>query len=246
MLRLSFRRSSRTRFFRATALCLVIALFVDLLSLSAARHRVSSASNNVAKERIFIVSIHWNNEAILRSHWNQAVLQLVEHFGSDHIYVSIFESGSWDDSKGALRQLDAELGRRGIDRTIVLDETTHADEIGGTPGNSGWIDTARGKKERRRIPYLSRLRNRSLEPLVELADKEIKFDKILFLNDVVFDVRSCIVRNSFVSSLTIGLDSGYCNFAQHKRRQLRCGLLSRFLKTTALLRHFCATRLQWR
>ncbi|KAL8753005.1 MAG: hypothetical protein Q9199_005353 [Rusavskia elegans] len=192
MLRLSFRRSSRTRFFRATALCLVIALLIDLFSLSAAHHRVSSASNDIRKERIFIASIHWNNEAILRSHWNQAVLQLVEHFGPENVYVSILESGSWDDSKGALRLLDGELGKRGIDRTIILDETTHANEIGGTPGNSGWIDTARGKKELRRIPYLSRLRNRSLEPLVELADQGIKFDKLLFLNDVVFDTQDIV------------------------------------------------------
>lgn len=246
MLRLSFRRSSRTRFFRATALCLVIALLIDVFSLSAARHRVSSASNDIRKERIFIASIHWNNEAILRSHWNQAVLQLVEHFGPENVHVSILESGSWDDSKGALRLLDGELGKRETGRTIILDETTHADEIGGAPGNSGWIDTARGKKELRRIPYLSRLRNRSLEPLVELADKGIKFDKLLFLNDVVFDVCPCIVPNAFVNSLTTRLDSGHLDFARHKRRQLRCGLLSRFLETTALLRHFCATRLQRR
>ena len=189
MLRLSFRRSSRTRFFRAAVLCLVIALLVDLLSLSAVRRGISSTSEDVKQERIFIASIHWNNEAILRSHWNRAVVQLVEHFGSENIYVSILESGSWDDSKGALRLLDEELGRQKVDRTIILDKTTHADEIGAPPSTNGWIDTARGKKELRRIPYLSRLRNRSLEPLVELAEKGLKFDKILFLNDVVFDVR---------------------------------------------------------
>ena len=188
MLRLSFRRASRTRFFRAAALCLIIALLVDFLSLSAARRGTSPVSEDIRIERLFIASIHWNNEAILRSHWNRAVLHLVEHFGSENVYVSILESGSWDDSKGALRLLDEELGRWKVDRTIVLDKTTHADEIGATPSKTGWIDTARGKKELRRIPYLSRLRNRSLDPLVELADKGIKFDKILFLNDVVFNV----------------------------------------------------------
>ncbi|KAL8879191.1 MAG: hypothetical protein Q9198_003151 [Flavoplaca austrocitrina] len=192
MLRLSFRRSSRSRFFRAAVLCLVIALLVDLLSLSAVHRGISSTSEDVKQERIFIASIHWNNEAILRSHWNRAVVQLVEHFGSENIYVSILESGSWDDSKGALRLLDEELGRQKVDRTIILDKTTHADEIGAPPSTNGWIDTARGKKELRRIPYLSRLRNRSLEPLVELADKGVKFDKILFLNDVVFDTRDIV------------------------------------------------------
>ncbi|KAI4172466.1 MAG: hypothetical protein LQ343_003556 [Gyalolechia ehrenbergii] len=138
-------------------------------------------------ERIFVASIHWNNESILRSHWNDAVLRLVEHFGPENVYISIIESGSWDDSKGALRLLDGELERLGAQKTIILDQATHTDEIAQTPGNSGWIDTARGKKELRRIPYLSRLRNRSLEPLAKLAEEGTKFDRVLFLNDVVFD-----------------------------------------------------------
>ncbi|KAL8907525.1 MAG: hypothetical protein Q9171_005817 [Xanthocarpia ochracea] len=194
MLRFSFRRSSRTRIFRAIVLCLLVALLADCLSLSAARHRALPApyTDDIAKESIFIASIHWNNEAILRSHWNQAILQLVEYFGSKNVYVSILESGSWDDSKGALRLLDSQLGRQSIGRTIILDDTTHADEIARNPGSNGWIDTATGKKELRRIPYLARLRNRSLEPLVQLSEKGIKFDKILFLNDVVFDTQDIV------------------------------------------------------
>jgi hypothetical protein len=62
------------------------------------------------------------------------------------------------------------------------------DEISQVPGPSGWIDTPRGKRELRRIPYLSKLRNISLKPLADLALKGIKFDRILFLNDVVFTV----------------------------------------------------------
>lgn len=204
MLRLSFRRSLRTRIFRAAILCLVIALLVDILSLNAARHRLPSfpPSDDAPTERVFIASIHWNNEAILRSHWNEAVLQLVQHLGPKNVYVSILESGSWDDSKGALRLLDGKLGSLEVERTILLDKTTHADEIAATPGNTGWIDAGRGKTELRRIPYLSRLRNRSLEPLADLADKGIKFDRILFLNDVVFRVCTIITQLPLLYSLT--------------------------------------------
>lgn len=174
---------------------LVIALSIDLISLAGARRRAhhNEVADSIPGQRIFIASIHWNNEAILRSHWNRAVLRLVDHFGAHNVYISILESGSWDDSKGALRWLDGELGRLGVQRTIILDETTHADEIAATPGSSGWIDTARGKKELRRIPYLSRLRNRSLEPLDKLAEEGIRFDRVLFLNDVVFNV--CQLQN---------------------------------------------------
>jgi len=139
-------------------------------------------------QKIFIASIHWNNEKILRSHWVSGVLGLVEHFGKDNVYVSVQESGSWDDSKGALRELDQSLELAGVRRRIVLDETTHADEISKPPAESGWIQTARGAKELRRVPYLAGLRNLVLKPLQELAEAGEHFDKILFLNDVVFTV----------------------------------------------------------
>jgi hypothetical protein len=58
-----------------------------------------------------------------------------------------------------------------------------------TPGE-GWVKTPKGDMELRRIPYLSRTRNMSLKPLEELAKQGIIFDKILFLNDVVFTVRN--------------------------------------------------------
>lgn len=116
------------------------------------------------------------------------MIELAEAFGPENVYVSVYESGSWDDSKGALRLLDAELEKIGVQRTILLEPKTHADEIAALPSSSGWIDTPRGKKELRRIPYLSRLRNLSLKPLADIALKGKIFDRVLFLNDVVFTV----------------------------------------------------------
>jgi Cryptococcal mannosyltransferase 1 len=77
--------------------------------------------------KIFISSTHWNDEDDLRSRWIPAVLDLVKCFGVEDVYLSVYESGSWDDSKGALRSLDKELGALGARRTVVLDETTHGD-----------------------------------------------------------------------------------------------------------------------
>jgi hypothetical protein len=140
-------------------------------------------------ERVYIASIHWNNERILRSHWNDAVVALAKALGPENVFVAVFESGSWDDSKGALRELDIALEGHGIRRNITLSETTHLDEMSVVDKGPGWIDTPRGRKELRRIPYLSRLRNWTLEPLQELARQGERFDKVLFLNDVVFTVR---------------------------------------------------------
>lgn len=147
-------------------------------------------SRHPRSERIFIASIHWNNEAILRSHWNDAVLDLAQTLGPDRVFLSVFESGSYDDTKDALRELDADLEQMGVGRNITLSDVTHVDEIvmPDEEKGDGWIDTMRGVRELRRIPYLARLRNRSLQPLEDLAREGVMFDIVLFLNDVVFTV----------------------------------------------------------
>lgn len=158
----------------------------------------------LGEEKIFIASIHWNNEAILKSHWNQAVIDLAKEIGRENVYVSVQESGSWDDSKGALRDLDRQLQEAGISRKITLDNTTHFDEITRVPveDEPGWIRTPRGNLELRRIPYLAKLRNLAMEPLYDLKKAGLKFDKILFLNDVVFN-------NLDVRNLLSTRDGGY-------------------------------------
>lgn len=187
----SLRRSTRSRLLRISLLLFCFLNFLDVLrvhrSLSLSRH-ASETPPRAQGEKIFIASTHWNNEVILRSHWNAAVVALAQHFGTSNVYVSIYESGSWDNSKGALQDLGQSLDAIGVQNTIVLEQMTHTDEIGKEPGSVGWIDTPRGKRELRRIPYLAKLRNESLKPLEKLADAGEKFDKILFLNDVVFTV----------------------------------------------------------
>lgn len=143
------------------------------------------------RERIYIASMHWNNAEVLRNYWNDAVIQLTETFGADNVFVSIYESGSWDDSKEALQTLDAELEKRNVPRRVEVSDTTHYDEITKPKEErgEGWIDTSRGERELRRIPYLAKLRNKTIQDLVELSKKGTTFDKVLFLNDVVFTVR---------------------------------------------------------
>lgn len=156
--------------------------------------RIHEAEKNILhdkpskRERIYIASVNWNNELVLRSHWNEALLQLVSKLGSENVFVSVYESGSYDNTKGALSELDGKLDRLGVPRNITLSPVTHADEIAAPARGDGWIRTPDGKTQLRRIPYLARIRNLSLLPLQDLARKGITFDKILFLNDVVFTV----------------------------------------------------------
>lgn len=82
----------------------------------------------------------------------------------------------------------------GAARNITLSDRTHRDEVSAVPVGEGWVDTPRGRKELRRIPYLAALRNRTLRDLVELYEQGIEFDKVLFLNDVVFTVGCLLFR----------------------------------------------------
>ena len=82
------------------------------------------------------------------------------------MYLSLYESDGWDNTKDALRGL-GRLGKLGAERRMALEETTHADEISRTPrvGEEWWIVTPRGEKELRRVPFLARARNKVLKPL---------------------------------------------------------------------------------
>jgi hypothetical protein len=190
------------RWLRLATILLLFLLSIDflmLVSLNPPLKRVptslKSSENGARKERIFIASMHWNNEKIIRSHWGAAVLDLVRYFGVENVYISIVESGSWDDTKGALRELDAELEKLGVERSIELLETTHTDQVTRVPeeNEEGWIWTSRGRNEMRRIPYLAKVRNRVMEKLKHLAERtdgqeKRSFDKVLWLNDVIFTV----------------------------------------------------------
>ena len=239
MPRASYRRSSRSRLLRISALILAIALFIDTLSLISTYNRSTQRSSsyltnpgpNIRNQRIFIASTHWNNERVIRSHWSTSVINLVHYFGAQNIYISIYESGSWDNTKAALRELDTQLAALDVPRTIILDERTHQEELAHPPSQegSGWIspppnspksktqDGQQRRLELRRIPYLARLRNLSLKPLFDLEESSAAnatennkaFDKILFLNDVVFttaDIRTLLATRDGDYAAACSLD----------------------------------------
>lgn len=157
---------------------------------------------------IFIVSVHRNTGKILPA-WSAAVLALVDHLlvstnrnhnGDDRtppIYFSALESGSQDDTKEKLTGLQWHLEQRGVPNTVSLGMTVweQLDEMWARPDPAGprqpgWIwNPEDNVYDLRRITYLARERNRAMEPMWALErEKGIKFDKVLWLNDVIFDV----------------------------------------------------------
>lgn len=125
------------------------------------------------------------------------------------MFVSIVESGSQEDTKGALAELGGQLFALGAEHKIELgiDVFEQAKELQNVPeeGNrTGWIHTGRGKEgwEVRRIPYLANLRNQAMEPLLEMREKRT-FDRILWINDVVFSVNLLPSHHHVVSHTDI-------------------------------------------
>jgi hypothetical protein len=199
------------RWFRIGLLLCVVAIILDLFLLIAihapptrllptpkvvVEDNIPPPSINIT-ERIYIASLAWNDEEILREYWIPALLDLVSHCEKGDIYVSILESGSWDGTKDALRGLDTELEKLGVERSVVLSDRTREDEINPVPAEveKGWIWSTKGRIEMRRLPFLASTRNTAMEKLRELAvrsDAEggLKtFDKVLWLNgDVIFKV----------------------------------------------------------
>lgn len=137
-------------------------------------------------KRIYIAAQHWNTALLLYDHWNSALLALVQELGIENVFVAIYESGSYDDTKGQLRYLDSRLEELHVKRNITLSPTSHEDEIAKQPTSHGWVNTTNGQTELRRIPFLASTRNHVFEPLEALAAQGVYFDTILFLNDVVF------------------------------------------------------------
>ena len=193
------RRFLRSRIPRALLLVFLFFSIVEVLLVRRNLQRgppgaVEREFEAPRRERVYIASMHWNNAAILKRHWNDAVAGLVGALGPENVFVSVYESGSWDGSKEARRDRDGRLGEMGAARNITLSDRTHRDEVSAVPVGEGWVDTPRGRKELRRIPYLAALRNRTLRDLVELYEQGIEFDKVLFLNDVVFTVGCLLFR----------------------------------------------------
>ncbi|KAH0373808.1 hypothetical protein KCU65_g112, partial [Aureobasidium melanogenum] len=188
--RFSRRRLCRRISLRYLVIALGLFVVLALLEASNIHSALEKASleepGNFGQQKIFIVGIHWNNENILRDHWIPAVLALARDIGPQNVFVSIYESGSYDNTKAVLQWLDHALDENGIPRRVILDQTTHADEIAKALSDSGWIETPNGTTQLRRIPYLAKSRNIAMEPLYEMQDTNVVFDKILFLNDVVF------------------------------------------------------------
>lgn len=124
-------------------------------------------------EKVFIAAMFSNNEDVI-PYWSASLVKVIHYLGPANVFVSILESYSSDQSPMLLRKLDAKLGHMDVARRILTQD--NATE---RPEDMNW---------NHRINFLSAIRNRALQPLVERGG----YDKVVFSNDIYIEPESWI------------------------------------------------------
>ncbi|PTU25671.1 hypothetical protein P175DRAFT_0498762 [Aspergillus ochraceoroseus IBT 24754] len=131
---------------------------------------------NLRNEKVFIAAVLYDPQGeIANGRWGHALLQLIQLLGEENVFLSIYENNSGETGQ---RALDALSNQVTCNHSILAEPDL---SLGGIPR----VAVPGGDKRIRRIDYLAEVRNRALRPLDQQPD--VKYDKLLYLNDVIFD-----------------------------------------------------------
>ncbi|KAF1917356.1 cryptococcal mannosyltransferase 1-domain-containing protein [Ampelomyces quisqualis] len=127
-------------------------------------------------EKVFVAAALYEEKGNLVSGaWGKAVLQLIDLLGPEHVHLSVYEDNPDLKTKQALVDFRKKVPSN-ANSTIIFEDL----DLGTLPH----ITLPTGEERLKRIAFLAEVRNRALAPI----DKHgVQFDKILFLNDVIFD-----------------------------------------------------------
>ncbi|KAI1649334.1 glycosyltransferase family 69 protein [Daldinia loculata] len=134
---------------------------------------------NINNEKIFIaVSLYDKEGHLVNGFWGESLLELIHLLGDNNVFLSIYENDSGPEGAAALESLRRQLRCKNY---IVNDPHVPLSDF---PTVTLPDETKRVK----RLAYLSEMRNRALRPLDRFDPSvgTVRYDKILFLNDVVF------------------------------------------------------------
>ncbi|KAF7507760.1 hypothetical protein GJ744_010061 [Endocarpon pusillum] len=130
---------------------------------------------NPGKEKVFIAASIFDPKGNLaRGAWGKSLLSLIDLLGPSNVFLSVYENDAGPVAKAALKELEEKTT---CEHSIVFEDKLPPDAV-------PEIQLPDGTMRRRRIAYLAEVRNRALRPL---DSSSTKFDKLLFLNDVVLD-----------------------------------------------------------
>jgi Cryptococcal mannosyltransferase 1 len=143
------------------------------------RNQVNSSSQpgrgNPREEKVFIAaSIRDLDGRLAKGIWAEKILELVELLGPDNVFLSIYENDAGAVGQAALQELDEKLE---FPHLLKFEEHLPIDVF-------PTVIVPDGTRRVKRIAYLAEVRNRALRPL---ETSEVRYDKLLYLNDVVFN-----------------------------------------------------------
>ncbi|KAL9598966.1 MAG: hypothetical protein Q9219_004149 [cf. Caloplaca sp. 3 TL-2023] len=151
---------------------------------------------NPGNEKIFIAaSIYDQNGKLAGGAWGKALLNLIDLLGNQNVFLSIYENDAGEKAKEALFGLK---DRVRCSSEIIFDRHVSLESISS-------VVLPDGSERTKRIAYLAEIRNRALRPLDEPL--EFNYDKLLYLNDVVFDPVEVLQLLFSTNSLETGRSS---------------------------------------
>eukprot|EP00835_Amoeboradix_gromovi_P002534 NODE_146_length_17563_cov_0.253321.p4 type:complete len:345 gc:universal NODE_146_length_17563_cov_0.253321:13755-14789(+) len=137
---------------------------------------------SIAKRKLFLALNVHNNEEILPQMLGN-IIELISYVSPKNIFLSIFESGSSDQTKDIMDKFIKMIEPMDIDFEIISSPIERTSQMN-------------------RIEYLVYIRNLALEPLFkqievlesnsQFADPHIDYDAVVFLNDVYYCINDLI------------------------------------------------------
>ncbi|KAL8674439.1 MAG: hypothetical protein Q9168_001172 [Polycauliona sp. 1 TL-2023] len=135
-----------------------------------------SGRGNAGNEKVFIAtSIYDKTGHLANGAWGSALSDLVALLGPENVFLSIYENDAGQVAEDALNSLKARVP---CANEIVFERHLPLDTV-------PKVVMPDGSSRTKRIAYLAEVRNRALRPLQRQGAGQ--YDKLLFLNDVVFD-----------------------------------------------------------
>lgn len=133
--------------------------------------------SNPRNETVFIAASIYDQEGTLaRGDWGNGIINLIDLIGPENVYLSVYENDVGNEQ--GLFALGEFEKRVKSNKSMIFEPHLVTD-------NLPHITLPNGKKRIKRTAYLAEVRNRALRPLDKMTDT--RFDKLLFVNDVVFD-----------------------------------------------------------
>ena len=140
-----------------------------------ARSSTLPGRGNPGQEKVYIAAaIRDRHGHLAKGPWADNILELVDLLGPDNVFLSVYENDSGPIAKAALQDLEERIA---FPHSLVFEEHLPLDAV-------PRVELPDGTHRTKRIAYLAEVRNRALKPL---QTAQVRYDKLLYLNDVVFD-----------------------------------------------------------